>query len=283
MAGGVGCHFDHPVWGVRLAEVQGGAVKYWITRYTELWLAPRASGERACYLPVGAVVNDLNEKEGDFCKVLYVASKPYTGWMNSRYMEAVCEIMPVGVVDMGHLQTINEQDAAQYVVWMDNVQYNLCGEMCICYAFDEPLLGLLDSWRAKSTGAFNRVFLGGKSRPTGVNDLQEMASLYSAEFMPLRMVMTDNLTRQILFTPGRLANCITDGYMPVVGVKIEGVRGELRSTGIPHWVAVKSVAPTGVNKGLVTIYNPFGNQIEQYDWHCFSQSVGVPFGLLVRP
>lgn len=255
----------------------------WIIKYTPLLAIPSPGSTKVCDLPFGARVESLDESDGDYLRVRYIASKTFEGWIMSVYAEIVENVLPHNVVDMGGLQTASQQDAAQYIIYLGNVQYNLCGEICVCAIFGAGLEVFLKDWQAKPLSWFDRVFKGGKSRTTGIAELKDMASLYPGETMLLRDGLMDDRSGKVLLSPRRLDFFTAKGWQVIIGVRIEGARGELRAGGIPHWVVVQDVQPTGVNRALVTIYNPFGNQVEEYSWHEFTGSVGAPYGLMIRP
>jgi hypothetical protein len=255
----------------------------WINHYTSLLRVPLSVSSKVCDLPKNAVVESLEEYDGDFMRVRYTASRVFEGWVLIAYAEIVEHVLPHNVVDMGDLQTPNRQDAAQYVLYLNNVQYNLCGEMCICAIFGANLSAFLKDWKAKPLSWYDRVFKGGRSRTTGIAELRDMASFYPGETATINESLKDPHSGKILLSPRRLNFLVTKGWQIIIGVKIETGKGELRFSGVPHWVVVTDVKPTSIDRALVTIYNPFGNQAEQYSWREFTQSVGVPYGLMLRP
>ena len=255
----------------------------WIIKYTPLLARPALGSAKVCDLPFGTRVEGLEEQDGDYSKVRYVASKTFEGWILSAYAEVVEHRLPHNVVDMEGLQTASQQDAAQYIIYLGNVQYNLCGELCVCAIVGAGLGDFLKDWKAKPLSWYDRVFKGGKSRTTGIVELRDMASIYPCEMMNIQDALLDPFSKRLLLSPRRLAFFVDKGWQVIVGVRIEGTRGELRGSGIPHWVVVQDVKPTNVNRALVTIYNPFSNRAEEYSWHEFTQSVGAPYGLMIRP
>lgn len=254
---------------------------FWVNRSSSpLYTKPVRHSVKVCDVPFGAVIESLGEFENQFARVRYRAAKIFEGWMYYGDGEALRHELPAGVVDMGEMQTQSQQDAAQYVVYLDNVQYNLCGELAMCFIVQESLPHFLETWKATPTSFFERVFAGGKGRTTGVLDLLDMIRMYPCRTMTIRDALWNEYHHSVIMTPRQLSKL--NGWFVVVGVNIGGRFGDLRPRGIPHWVVVTNVEPTGVNRALVTLYNPFTNNMEQYSWSEFTQSVGTPNGLCVQ-
>lgn len=264
--------------------------KYWVTRSsTPLLKEPDARADKVCDLPFGTVVYSMTGFQNNFGHVQYVASKTFEGWMYYADAEPIRYILAHDVVNMSGLQTNSEQDAAQYVIYLNNTQYNLCGELCVCSIFNVGLLNdndnqkFLTEWKSRPTSWFNKVFLGGKARTTGVSDLVDMASGYLCQIKPLKDAFYDEYHKSVTYSPRRMAYWTYSDWQIILGVKIETRFGSLRSSGVGHWVVVRKIEPNGVNRALVTIYNPFTNNEEQYSWNELVQSMGsVPYGILVR-
>lgn len=246
-------------------------MKYFVTKFTALYTAPYQS-VKVCDIPRNGIVEHNGEMVNGYALVKYIASRTFEGYVKAEYIEEVRYPEPYPLVNLANMDTPSQQDAAQYVLYMGNVQWNLCGELCVCSILDLPLFDFLQEWRARPLSFFQRVFAGGRARTTGIPDLLDMLAPYNCTTMTIAG----------MFTPGRMERFIYEGWRVIIGCKIDSQSGELRGQGIGHWVVIRNVHPTGVNRALVTIYNPFPNALEVYSWGEFCRSVGTPYGVMVR-
>lgn len=257
---------------------------YWIIRpYTPMLRSPDPKAEKICDLPFRAKVEPFfDEILGDYVRAAFpTASKVLTGWVY-RFSVEILDETPV--VYLGDMQTANIQDAAQYIVYKKNVQYNLCGELAVCSIMGIGLKQFLETWEARPTSFFNRVFRNGKASTTGVSDLTDMLFPYPCQTRNLRDALTDAYWKSVIISPARLEHWTHQGFSVIAGVRIETIGGELRPGGVPHWIVVNGVAPYGVNRADVVYYNPFTNHDEQCSWRELVSSIGVhPYGLMVLP
>ena len=169
------------------------------------------------------------------------------------------------------------------MIWQGLVQYNMCGELCVCYIGKLSLGTLLTNWQARAVNVWQRVFgSGGRARGTDFGELDSMLSVagFATPSLRLDAGLRDPLLNRPLVTPGRMSRLAQD-YRAIVGVKIDGVTGALRGGGIAHWVVLENVYPDGINRGTVEIYNPFTNTMQGYSWPEFATSMGAPYGLWV--
>lgn len=261
----------------------------WITTsYAPLRATP--GGTKLCDMPFGSRVTATGEvrplfyarQDTVWVEVIYSTStKTFRGFTYEPFLESYDTADHPQVIPIPH-QTDTPQDAAQYVVWFNQVQYNLCGELCVCYLAHVDLIDLISEWGVKAPSVFNRIFYGGKSRGTGIPDLNDMLSLYGYP-MP-SVVLADGLRDPILgralVTPARMESML-QLHQAIVGVKIETSLGRLKPSGTSHWVVVNQVFPKGINNAMVEIYNPFTNELEGYSWAEFTASMGAPLGLWV--
>lgn len=232
-------------------------------------------------MPVGSVVSKTNRTHGEFSEIVYYTHlKEYTGWAYTKYLEELWYEFPAAGV-FNWSQTTSPVDAAQYIVWKNNVQYNLCGEGCVAYIFGETIESFLEKWEAKPVGNFSRIFKGGKATTTGIGDLRDMADVYGAETDSLRDLVYDSIYRGILISPNILKSLL-DCWSIIIGCKISGVTGELRASGVPHWIVLTKVIPDGINNGMVEVYNPFPDRIQRYSWKEFLASIGTLYGIGIR-
>jgi hypothetical protein len=206
----------------------------------------------------------------------------HTGWVYGALLEEYDpeDFPPVVSIPF---PTPNPNDAAQYMIWKGQVQYNLCGELCAAYLAGVSLATLLDVWEAKAITFFQRVFgSGGRARGTDLGELDSMLSLFGFSTPSLRLDagLRDPILNRALVTPARMERMLQT-HRAIVGVKIGGVTGYLRGGGIAHWVVVEQVYPNDVNRGHVEIYNPFSNTMQGYSWSEFVNSMGSPYGIWV--
>lgn len=232
-------------------------------------------------MPVGSKVQRTNQTQDGFSEVEYITNqRNYVGWVHTKYLEELQYEFPVVGV-FGSSQTPNPVDAAQYIIWKNNIQYNLCGEGCVAFIFGETIETFLEKWEAKPISYFHRVFQGGKAATTGIADLRDMVNVYGAESIPLRDLNYDSISDGSLISPGILRDFV-DKWCIIIGCKISSVTGELKSSGVPHWVVLDRVIPDGINNGIVEVYNPFPDRIQRYSWKEFLASIGTPYGLAIK-
>jgi hypothetical protein len=238
---------------------------------------------KLCDLPPGAVV-DVDEWHDGWTQVTYRTNpKTWHGYSHAAYIERWVEPEKHDVIRI-RTATPNESDFAQNLIFLDNVQFNLCGEFSVLYCakwreFD--IDDWLEEWKIKETNAFSRIFKLGRSLPVGASDLALMLHSfegYPVEFMSLAQLF--DYQGKPLFTPARLASALQMCRV-IIGCKIGVQFGRLQSSGIPHWVVIESMEPEG-RGGLVKLYNPASNSVETYTWEQIAEScTRNPYGLAV--
>jgi len=249
-------------------------MKWWVIKYTPLI----AGSSVLLYLPQGSVVE--GERGGEYSQVSFITrNKNYSGTVYSNYLEELTYEFPENTV-FSWSQTPYPYDAAQYILWKNNVQFNLCGEASICYIFGDTIENMLTKWEAKPVSVFQRIFHGGKANTTGINDLKDMVAIYGGETELLSNLLKDKSVP--ILSPRRLQS-VVNKWRIVIACRISGATGELRASGIPHWVVLDKVIPDGINRGFVEIWNPFSGRGERYGWREFSESVYPPYGLAIKP
>lgn len=247
---------------------------YYTIKYCELWQDVKQT-RKVCDLPVETVLTGMEELYGEYMLVSYQASKEFIGFVKRSNIEPLKFEFETNVVSIPY-QTKSAQDAAQYMIWKGNLQFNLCGELCMCYIFGLDLGVFLETWQAKALSWYKRVFGTGIARGTNVEDLIHMADIYPCEKISLSSLSGVMTAEKLMFQRA-------GGWYPIFSCKIETLKGRLRSKGVLHWVVVKDAEAWGLNQGWVKIYNPFSNNIEKYSWNEFSSSIGTPYGLTVLP
>ena len=256
-------------------------MNYWIIFYTQLWKDPSCK-QKMCDLPKGTIVQSTTMMSvGTYSFVIYQASKEYSGWVYTPYLEELtylnteCVLLPK--------ETISDQDLAQFVVWDARVQYNLCGQICLAYIYGKSLPETLTTWKENIPSHYRQVMPGGISMPTGMADLIAISNtLGTAIHVTVRDAFTDKKFRHQVLSPNRLLEWIQDGYQPIFGVSVERQYGRLRPSGIAHWIVVDNVIIDGPDNGLVLLYNPASNRVETYSWYEFVSSVKTPTGVMLK-
>lgn len=255
------------------------------TVFQPLYVGPSRRSIKILDLPPGSILQDITTiHEGEFINVVYPTNKKFHyGYVLSKWAEPYT--YDVGRILRIRMGTASSSDAAQYIIYKDSIQYNLCGELCVLYCanwFEAELEEWLDAWESKSPNFWNSVFKNGRSRTTGISDLNKMLDLfdgYQTPMITIQSALMDADLERPLMTPGRILDVLYD-HRIIIGCKIEGQFGRLRPSGIAHWVVVESIEPEG-RGGLVKIYNPFSNRAETYTWEQFVESVKTPYGILV--
>ena len=210
-------------------------------------------------------------------------TKDWIGWVYKPYTEEIINEFVEGIVSIPN-PTPDLQDAAQYMIWRNKRQYNLCGELCVCFLTGDDIDTFLAKWEATEISFFQRVFSGGYSTGTGLADLDSMLDVSGYDTLSKRLAaaLVDPVLGRAIVSPGRFKNLLNEHRL-IVSVKIEKTLGRLRSSGYGHWVVIEQVIPDGIERGWVEIYNPFVNQLQRYSWSELLASMdATPQGLLVR-
>ncbi len=270
----------------------------WVTSSASLFTNP-GGPQRACRIEPGKLVEPTCQVTSASCagvntpvnweEVKYEDSEGhcFQGWVYSGFLEDFNSEFPLGVVAAA-TQTRTPNDAAQDIVWLDKVQYNLCGEFCVAFLAGDSIDGMLTKWKPKSPTLFNKIFrvlVAGKfanlSRPTGRSEVQDMLAVYNKVGVEFDKLLQDPVKGDTIVTPGRFAT-VTSAYDIILGVNIDAVTGDIRGQGIGHWICVTEVKPDGRNRGWVTFYNPFPNQMQRESWGTLVGSMHEPYGLAIK-
>jgi len=136
----------------------------------------------------------------------------------------------------------------------------------------------------KQPTVFNKkIFYGGRSRTTGIPDLENMFQTF--EGYPATFKRASDYFKypdgRILFTAYKLTQALRENRI-IVGCKIEPSFGRLKCNGtIAHWVVLETACPEG-RGGAVSLLNPASNSIETYSWDEVVSSVGkIPYGIVI--
>jgi hypothetical protein len=251
-----------------------------------LYPVPNTNISKLCDLPPGAVIHTMTDTESipGWMEILYKTNhREWRGYTYSEYVEEWIEPFDHDLIRIRNA-TPNQSDFAQNLIYLDNVQHNLCGQFCVlyCAGWDEmDVEDWLDTWQLKQPSAFRRILDRGRSLPTGIPDLVNM--LQTFEGYPSTFALVSDLFRyhsSSLFTPRRLLTAL-QSHRLIVGCKIEAQFGRLSAGGIPHWIVLESILPEA-RGGLVRLYNPASNSVETYTWEQVVTSVTrSPLGIAV--
>ncbi len=207
-------------------------------------------------------------------RVIFTDTEDHEGWVDVEKVEDYTENYDFDCVDVKDIQTHTLRDAEQYVIWekvSSQTQYNMCGEMCICYLLEKKLSEMLDEWQQTEPSFWKKIFgSGGVARGTYAEELVKIFALSGKE--------AETLAKYKAYTPDLLTKLIN----AIVGVSISTVTGRLKGGPSNHWVVVTDVLNERFGYGLVYVYNPFPNRIEVYSYAEFLASAKVPYGAMMQ-
>lgn len=252
------------------------------TGIVPLYTFPNEQSAKLCDLTPGAMVRC--ERRTDWAEVYYrTNAKTWHGYAVAEFFDEWVEPEKTDVIKI-HNATPNESDLAQYLIYLGNAQFNLCGEFCVLYCanwreFD--IEAWLDEWNIKQPAIWKRIFRMGRSVPTGMADLINMFRSFDGYTETFETVANIFRFRGYpLLSPERLEIALRS-YRLIVGCRIETQFGRLTTSGTAHWVVIESIQREG-RGGLVKLYNPASNSIETYAWEqIVSSCTRNPFGLAV--
>lgn len=219
-----------------------------------------------------------------FAKVRHVDSpkSETVGWVYKGYLENYVNTFAQNVLKVRNA-TPNLNDAAQYLIWRGNVQYNLCGFFCVAYCsgWEGDIEDMLDLLVREKPSLMARVFPKWLGRGTSDYDLDVMLNALGFETPAVKIgaALFDRILERTVLTPGRLQN-VLDSHRVIYSVRLDKRSGRLSRSGILHWVVIEDVVPNEFG-GVVDVYNPFGNKREGYEWEQVVESGGVPYGVVV--
>lgn len=204
------------------------------------------------------------------------------GWVYEGSLEPYVNPFRRDVVKVRNA-TVSQTDAAQYLVWRGNVQYNLCGFFCAAYCagWEGDIEDVLDLLVREKPTLMARVFPKWSGRGTSDYDLDVMLSALDFEtpVKKIGAVLYDRILERTVLTPARMQT-VLDGNRVIYSVRLDKRSGRLSRSGILHWVVIEDVVPSEFG-GVVDVYNPFGNKREAYEWEQVVESGGVPYGVVV--
>lgn len=246
-------------------------MKYWLNWQAPIydWLNKK---RKLRDLPLNAVV-DVYDGESD--GVRNVEYQGINGWIDTKYLEPYLHALPYDLVDLSDIETPDNTDAKQYVIWDGAKQVNMCGEICVAYILGMPLSGILANWKVKRLPFYRRIFGSGKASGTTSRDLVELLALADVSASLLESSYKK-------YSPYMLYNLIQNNWL-IVACNIDGGLGYLRGSGVGHWVLVMDVVQDRQGFGWVDVFNPFNNCVERYSWREFLASTrNYPYGVIVE-
>ena len=255
------------------------------------------TGETVIHAPAGSVLRLTGERlmantraeDGAYSNAPWVEveytnrwKRKFSGWTYEGWLERVAEPRPVDPINEvvpipDEMRTPDPLDAQQYMVLGGKTVHNLCGEFCAAFAGGEGIDVFLDRAKTLSPAAWSAATkmdagLGVSALEKLIKDVYGFETLRFADGLHDKYVGT-------LVSPGKMRQRISEGWMLIAGVKIDGSSGKLISRGrTGHWVVLTGVQPYGVNDGQVEIYNPFPNRMQTLSYKNFVASMGAWYG-----
>ncbi len=275
----------------------------WVSTYAPLYKQPGGPAKH-CDIPAGRVVeptpqgmalmagvgapNPVDWQEVTYEVEGHVGANAFKGWVYTGYIEEVCNEFPLDAVAVPPQPSRAANDPGQDILWLGRKQFNLCGEFCVAYLAGDSIANMLTQWQPKAPSIFNRVFRilahgadANLSRPTGTEEVKSMLAVYNKQGVDVNTLLLDPVKKSTVVSPGRFA-AVTRDYDIILGVKMDAATGNIRGQGVGHWICVTEVKPDGRNRGWVTFYNPFPNQMQRESWGTLVNSMHAPYGLAVK-
>lgn len=259
-------------------------MRYWVTStiplrptpgsYRKIMDIPQYQIVEALDAPI--VQTDYGAIKIDWMKISY---REFEGWAYTGRLE-----LYVGSSDLVQREIpAPDYRPHQNIIWEGREKFNLCGQFCVTWIAEEVSIEeFLRKWKAKDSRTFGRIVPG--DNVTNVNDLHSMIGVYPGyNAVSYELTMTDPVLNRILFTPRRLQAQVSNSSFPILSVNINKSTGNIQSSGNGHWVVVTGVDPSGVNRAVVSVFNPYVNQFQQYSWKEIESSIGyVPLGTIIK-
>ncbi len=266
--------------------------KYVVVCYTPLYIKSSFSSNKYCDILSGTIVqyngiaDEVDSAGNIWHNVIYrTNTNLIIGYLPDNFIEPYLPSFDSNIIKIANA-TQSDSDFAQDVIYKGNVLFNLCGEFSVLYCTgwrDFDIEEWLDEWKIKSPSYFNRIFFGGKSKPTSLDDITNMFQSFDGYPKTFKLISSAFVYNgKSLFTPYKVLEVLRN-YRLLMGCKIESQYGRLRSTGIPHWIVLDKIYPIA-RGGMCDVYNPIVNGIESdYSWDDLISSCGkIPYGILVE-
>lgn len=206
---------------------------------------------------------------------------PIVGFIPFENIDPYFENFPHGQVDFEG-QTKSTQDAAQYIVYEGDTEYNLCGQSCVAYALNLPIVAVLDGWKAKERKWWDSLFAkrGSSARGTSDGELQRLVKTLGGKAELLGVALKFPEGKDIRYTPASLARLANRGTV-IASVNVDPVTHYLNGSGVLHWVAVVEVFQERALGGYVKYWNSLSNAVEICSWREWMASAKQPYGIIV--
>ncbi len=266
--------------------------KYVVVAYTQLYSKPTFSSGKICDLIKGTIIlyneiADVKDENGLLWhNVIYRTNfQIFLGYLPDYLLEPFFSSLVESNVIKIKNATQSDSDFSQDIIVKGNILFNLCGEFSVLYCagwreFD--IEDWLDEWKIKSPSYFNRIFYGGRSKPTSLDDITNMFQSFENYPKIFKTIAESFVFRdKIIFSPYKVLEILKTNRL-LIGCKIEGQYGRLRQSGIPHWVVLERIFPLA-RGGTVDIFNPATNSVESdYSWDDLIASCGqIPYGIAI--
>ena len=244
------------------------------------------TGRKLLNIPAGSVVELL----GIVPDILYsglqtmwykLKHRGTVGYSYGGFFDTYSTYLAQDVVDID-IATPEPDDPKQFITVDGRRKANMCGELCLAAILHIPISKLLNVWERKSPSVASRIFKGGSDKGTHAIDLIGILETgYDVKgVVRLTKYFRDPLLKRMILTPHRVHETLKVGHI-IIGVRINKRTGRLSGSGILHWIVLDSVNVDGGSHGIVTIYNPFMNRMEQVSWQELIKSIGGIDGLVV--
>lgn len=211
------------------------------------------------------------------------------GWVKDGFLEDVAENPKFreSEVHIPH-PSKNPNDPAQYMMWDSEtvVKTNMCSELCVAFIGGDDIETFLRKWEKHDKIFYPWAVKGSSNKALMWYHIDKMLEVYGYPSPNLKF--RDGLSDPgigFVPSPGRIKKQLETRYL-IANVRIDA-SGKLVSKeegqGVGHWVVLDKIAPYGVNRGRVEIYNPYPNRREEYSYADFIRSCAPTYsGLWVN-
>lgn len=252
-------------------------MKYWTNAVARMYELPIRTSVKVAEIYVNVIVETEGNTHAGFLEVFHNGKR---GWIAETLAEPYNQGLPKDCIKIDN-QTPDLKDFEQYFLFRGLKQVNACGELCICFALGLTMADFMNTWEVTSPKLFKQI-MGTAMRMSGTykTDLAQMCEAYAVDTEYLETMTLDPYLKRSRYTPGLLQYLAEKGY-PIVGCKMDANTGRLRGSGIGHWVLITKVIPERNGYGIVELYNPAPNRIEQYSWQEFIATAPQPTGIWI--
>ena len=258
----------------------------WAIWQTPLESCPDPEGTKLLDLPRYAIVRPTGNSQlaGDsrypWLEVEYinVNMQKQIGWIYDGYLE---DYFP-NTGDVVHIdpsaKSTYPYGPVQDINFNSEAQSNLSAEFCAAYVGGDAIVGFLKKCQGNPDLSF--AF---KSKSSGIVQVQQLfTGVYGYSSSDIKS-LADGLTDPVMgsqITSSRVSKKLATHHL-VALVHIDST-GEIvffdalkdrTPDMLLHWIVVDQVAPFGFNDGVVTLYNPYSNNMEKIAYRLLCQSM----------